>query len=303
MSSEQRATSSSAAIPAPTALGPPRVRPSPAATRSTPAAPLPSRSGTGNALGPGTGRSRCPRILHIPRTAVEAPPPPRPSPRPLRAGRAQRRCEPRYRGERSPSGARGGTGAGCGRKRATGSAPPAPLSPRPARPLVPPPPRPGYHRGIFSLGDAARQVRGAPQEGSGGTDTQSSAPGGEGGTEPLFPPAPRPAAPQNGRGGGGLCVYRGRGGSGGGPVGRTRIPERFPVKSRGHRRRCPGERSGADPGVGEGRSARGRAQREAGGMGATNRERGSSGRGGTGRCWGGRYLEPLRGAAGPGPAP
>lgn len=112
-----------------------------------------------------------------------------------------------------------------------------------------------------------------------------------------------PRLPKTAEGGGGLFVYRGRGGSGGGPVGRTRIPERFPVKSRGHRRRCPGERSGADPGVGEGRSARGRAQREAAGMEATNRERGSSGRGGTGRCWGGRYLEPLRGAAGPGPAP
>lgn len=302
MSSEQRATSSSAAIPAPTALGPPRVRPSPAATRSTPAAPLPSRSGTGNALGPGTGRSRCPRILHIPRTAVEAPPPSRPSPPPLRAGRAQRRCEPRYRGERSPSGARGGPGldaVGSALREALPQPRYPPVRPAPSSP----PPRPGYHRGIFSLGDAARQVRGAPQEGSGGTDTQSSAPGGEGGTEPLFPPAPRPAAPQNGRGGGVCVCIGGGGGSGGGPVGRTRIPERFPVKSRGHRRRCPGERSGADPGVGEGRSARGRAQREAAGMGATNRERGSSGRGGTGRCWGGRYLEPLRGAAGPGPAP
>lgn len=206
MSSEQRATSSSAAIPAPTALGPPRVRPSPAATRSTPAAPLPSRSGTGNALGPGTGRSRCPRILHIPRTAVEAPPPPRPSPRPLRAGRAQRRCEPRYRGERSPSGARGGTGAGCGRKRATGSAPPAPLSPRPARPLVPVPPRPGYHRGIFSLGDAARQVRGAPQEGSGGTDTQSSAPGLRGAQSPSSLRHRAPRLPKTAEGGGSVCV-------------------------------------------------------------------------------------------------
>lgn len=214
MSSEQRATSSSAAIPAPTALGPPRVRPSPAATRSTPAAPLPSRSGTGNALGPGTGRSRCPRILHIPRTAVEAPPPPRPSPPPPPPGRTGPTAlrAPVPGGEKSQWGEGGDRGWMRSEARYGKRSPSPVIPPSGPPPRSPPPPCPGYHRGIFSLGDAARQVRGAPQEGSGGTDTQSSAPGGEGGTEPLFPPAPRPAAPQNGRGGGGVCVCIGGGG-------------------------------------------------------------------------------------------
>lgn len=206
MSSEQRATSSSAAIPAPTALGPPRVRPSPAATRSTPAAPLPSRSGTGNALGPGTGRSRCPRILHIPRTAVEAPPPPRPSPRPLRAGRAQRRCEPRYRGERSPSGARGGTGAGCGRKRATGSAPPAPLSPRPARPLVPPPPAPVTTAVFLALVMPPGRCAGPRRKEAAAPTLRAALRGVRGARSPSSLRHRAPRLPKTAEGGGSVCV-------------------------------------------------------------------------------------------------